>query len=211
MNTIKLIENTRQIHPDIDIYYFGWNDSEIEKYKNNYQGNFLGGDRDAKLEIFDGLGKHFYAIFKGYPECGGSELDLQNKKIDYLVFKDGNRVLLNVFGKLYRFLIDEKLSLSTEQFDSFFKSVMYPNSYIPSLSSSEYELMVFAESQIIAISWDKICWKYTQDNADIYDFELLSIDNNILRIHHRNHLLIGEEIMCFNVQTGDLIKCSAVI
>ena len=120
--------------------------------------------------------------------------------------------MLNVFGKLYRFLINEKSSLSTEQFNDFFKSVMYPNSiFLPCLHQNMNLKTVFAESQIVAISWDKICWKYTQDNADIYDFELLSIDNNILRIHHRNHLMIGEEIMCFNLQTGDLIKCSAVI
>ena len=80
MNTIKLIENTIQIHPDIDIYYFGWNDSEIEIYKNNHHANFLGGDRDAKLEIIDSNGNHFYAIFKGYPECGGNELDFPEIK-----------------------------------------------------------------------------------------------------------------------------------
>lgn len=175
MSSIKSISYSDMVST-IDTYYLGWPADKLTALKKQYQAKYYGDIDDARFEIVDDEGEIYYAIFR----TAADEWTV-NKAKDYLLSKDQNRVLLNVGGKLYRFLIKEKILLSTACYDEIigndFDKV---NSwYFHSIAAPSHEVMVVVDNEgIAAINWDKILWRYEFELTYCGNLELVSIKDN---------------------------------
>ena len=207
MIPIKLISSSDIIQSDIDICYFGWTKVELDKciadFKQNCHSIFYGSINDALFECIDERGIIYYAVFKG------SENDDAIKQNDYVVFKDNNRVLLNINGTIYRFLINQGKSPQNE---TFYREIPVNSYLFRSLSSDLYEVMIVADDEIIAaLKWEGVMWKHYLDYATALELIEIQNDRVITEIETHggltrlnNDLLESSCInrIFFNVKTG---------
>lgn len=169
----------------MDIYHFGWSNDELAAYIKQYQSIYYGSINDAQFDITDDEGNVYYAIFRSPAE---DEWFVRKSK-DYLLFKDQNRILLNIGGKLYRFLIKERKILTDACHDGVICNEFgKPNSpYFHSLTSPERELMVVVDCEgIAAINWQEVLWKQNFEWSDCGHLELLSINGSYVTAKYEN-------------------------
>lgn len=207
MSTIKPITH-REINPSIHTYYVGWSAEELEAYGNQYQTQYYGSLQDARFEITDNQGNISYVIFRA-PEI--DESFKASTSQDFLLFKDNNRVLLNITGKLYRFLINEKKALD----DSCYQGIIgndfddIASYYFHSLVSPSHELMIVVDCEgIAALTWDRILWKHDFERAASGYLNLLSISGDDVAAKYESP---GNPdcLLSFNLQTGEE-KCEII-
>jgi hypothetical protein len=200
MSSIKLITYV-DINPSIHTYYIGWSEEELEAYDNQYQTQYYGSTQDARFEITDDNGNVSYAIFRS-PEI---DEKISPPSQDVLLFKDQNRVLLNITGKLYRFLINEKKVLDDSCFqgilcNDFDEPISY---YFHSLVSPPHEIMIVVDNEgIAALTWDHILWKHNFESASRGYLNLLAISGNEVTAKYESP---GDPdcLLSFNLQTGE--------
>jgi len=173
MAHIELIDTT-SVDATLPRYYFGYSNSEVEKYQRDYQKIFLGVPEDLGFEIWDGYHEHYYVVFRGSDH---SDYELCHTEKNFLIFNDKNRMLLNLFGKLYRYNISNHTVLSNDIYgfrsgsDHLYQSFSFP----------EYELMVFIDFYgITAINWENIVWQHDIIGALDCDFTLTEVQDNQL-------------------------------
>lgn len=200
MSTIRAISYA-DIANSIDIYYFGWPDDELVIFREQYQSKFYGSVNDARFEIIDDAGNIYYAIFRTPAE---DEWFVKKSK-DYLLFNDQNRVLLNIGGKLYRYLIKERKVLDNSCYTGIicndFKKPKSP--YFHSIVSFDHEIMLIIDSEgIAAINWNNILWKQKFEWADCGHLELSSIEDNQVVATYEDSFEDKEYSISFNLLTG---------
>lgn len=199
----------------LDIYYFGWPQSEIDKYPQQYQSIYYGSTYDGLFELTDNEWVSYYAVFKNF-----AEYEVAIKSHDYLLFKDNNRVLINIGGKLYRFLINERKILEA---DNHYHPIKCNNEtgeksiYFHSISSAIHEIMIVVDNEgISALNWDGVLWKHKLDWAASGYLTLIAINGNDVITEYDNIVFGGNSginnyldldscgpyRLIFNIQTG---------
>lgn len=174
MSIIKPIDYADIVN-SIDVYHFGWSEGELAVYRKQYHSEYYGNINDSPYEIIDEEGNIYYAIFRSAAE---DEWFVRKSK-DYLLFKDKTRVLLNIGGQLYRYLIKEKRLLNNLCYEGIiYNDYGKPNSpYFHSISSPSHEIMIIVDRDgIAAINWEGILWRGKFEWAHCGHLELLSID-----------------------------------
>lgn len=200
MSSIKLITYD-SILTSVDVFHFGWHQDEIAKQANKYQAKFFGSLDDACFEIIDQLGSIYYAVFRTAAE---DEWFVKRAK-DYLLFKDQNRVILNIGGKLYRYLIEEKEVQNNSCYDGIicnaFGKVNSP--YFHSITSPNHDLMVIVDREgIAAIDWNHILWKHQFEWSDCGHLELQSVDDTHVNAVYEDCFEGNIYSISFNLQNG---------
>lgn len=200
MSSLKPITYV-DIVSSIETYYFGWSEEELAAYERQYQTRYYGAVQDARFEITDDQGNLFYAIFRS-PDI---DEQIAPPSYDTLLFKDQNRVLLNIKGKLYRFLINEKKVLE----DSCYKEILcndfndIESYYFHSLVSAPHEIMVVVDNEgIAALTWDTVLWKHNlEESASRGLLKLLSLSGDEITAHYEDPGS-PDRLLLFNLQTG---------
>jgi hypothetical protein len=176
MSTIKPI-NYADIVNSLAAYHFGWSEDELATYIKEYQSKYYGNVNDARFEISDNEGNVYYAIFRTPAE---DEWFVKKPK-DYLLFKDQNRILLNIGGKLYRYLIKEKEVLNNSCYDGIICNAYgkLNSPYFHSMSSVMHEIMIIVDKEgIAALNWDGVIWKLKFEWAASGYLELTELNDN---------------------------------
>jgi len=200
MSTIKLM-NYDNIINSIEVYCFGWSKDELADYIRQYQSKYYGSSYDGQFEITDDQGNIYYAIFR---TAADNEWFVYKPK-DYLLFKDQNRVLLNIGGKLYHYLISEKKILDNISYEGIicndFGEANSP--YFHSITSSKHELMIIVDREgVSAINWDNILWKQLFDGLDCGHLALQSIDEDYVYAMYDDYIVGKFYHVVFNLQNG---------
>lgn len=186
----------------IDVHYYGLNECDIDKFTSDYQSNYYGNDDDACFEIYDNTGALYYAVFKNFAHYPAAK-----KSKSYLLFNGNNRVLINVGGMIYRYLIEDKKILPH---DDLYQSVMQNDAskersmYFQSLASPENELMIIVDCEGIAcLNWEGVLWKKHIEWAYAGYLKLLFIENNCVITEYED-LSAGKdkERISFDIHTG---------
>lgn len=202
MSSIKLITDF-DIENSVAICYFGWQPEELVSLTKQYQSKYYGSVNDACFEIIDEAGVAYYAIFRTAAE---DEWVVRKSK-DYLLFKDQNRVLLNIGGKLYRYSIKERKVLDNTCYEGIFcNDIDEPISrYFHSISSVQHEVMIVVDQAgIAAINWDGILWRHNFESAAYGYLELLSIsENKIIAKYDNAPMGGGLYAISFDLETGN--------
>lgn len=188
----------------MDVYHFGQSKDEIAAYRKQYQSEYYGNTHDARFEMIDDKGTLYYAIFRSPAE----DEWIIKKSIDYLLFKDQNRVLLNVAGKLYRYLIKERKLLSDTGHAGIICNDIGQSlsPYFHSISSPIDEVMVIVDYEgIAAINWDTVIWKHAFEGADCGHLELLSINNDRIEAKYENYFEGKIYFILFDLHTGKYV------
>jgi hypothetical protein len=185
----------------IDIYHFGWSEDELAVYRKQYQSKYYGSANDARFEILDNEGVLYYAIFRT-----AADNEWVTKSKDYLLFEDQNRVLLNIGGKLYRYLIKEKKVLNTYCYDNKIASNDFGKSIslnFHSIIPSNHKIIVVVDCEgIAAINWDNVLWKHKFEWSDCGHLELLSADDTHVIAEYEDCSKGKLYYISFNLQDG---------
>ncbi len=155
MTEIKLI-NANDITFGYDIYYGGWSDDELKKYKDDYQARFLGNAIDFRLEVIADDLESYYVI------CRAGE-SYKNQR-QFFIEEAKFIAVINVNGNIYRFDLAEKKFLD----HNCYEKVLFDNtqnkgsisSYLTTAISPYANIMIVVDDEgISAIDWNKVLWK----------------------------------------------------
>lgn len=155
MTEIKLI-NENDITFGNNIYYGGWSDDELKKYKDDYQARFLGNANDFRLEVIADDLESYYVI------CHAGE-SFKNQ-CQFFIEEAQFIAVINANGNVYRFDIVEKKFLD----HSCYKEVLFDNTqnkgnispYLTAEISPYITIMIVVDNEgISAIDWNKVLWK----------------------------------------------------
>jgi hypothetical protein len=200
MSTLKLV-NYQDMQNSIETYHFGWLQEELNQHIKLHQSVYYVDVNDACFEIMDDEGRCYYAIFRNV-----AKYEVALKAKDYFLLKDGNRILLNIGGKLYRFLINERKLLSE---NNPYQKIKCNNAneensiYFHSISSAAHEIMIVVDNEgIAAINWDNVLWKHSFPDATSGDLELIIIMNNEVLAKYQSIYGNKPRLISFNIQTG---------
>lgn len=201
MSAIKCI-NYANIDNSRDIYYFGWAEDELSVWRKQYQSKYYGSVNDAGFENIDDEGNIYYIIFRTPAEDDW----FVNKTKNYLVFKDQKRMLINVAGQLYRYLINEKKLLNNSCYEGITcNSYSEANSpYFHSISSAVHEIMVVVDNEgVAAINWNGILWGHKFEWAYSGYLELTKFhESEVIAEYYDPTDSFSPYHLIFDIQTG---------
>jgi hypothetical protein len=180
MSEIKII-NKDEIPSNCDIYYGGWSDAELKKYKEDYQTRFLGNTQDFKLEIITDYVEPYYII------CRAGESS--KNECQFFIAEPQFTAVINANGNIYRFDIAEKKFLD----HSCYKEILFDNTqdkgnvspYLNAEVSPCSGIMVVVDNEgISAINWSKVLWKksYRWAYADYLQVVLITNTSVVIEI-----------------------------
>ena len=198
MSIVKHIDYAN-IDYSMNAYYFGWTKDELsalkKQYLSQYYSKYYGNSDDICFEITDNNGNIYYAIFRaGIPDT----YHVTNPK-SYLLFKDQNRLLINVGHQFYRFLIKENAILD----DSCYNGIICDSQYLSSKPLVLHEVMIIVDDEgIAAINWDGVLWKEEFYWASAGYLRLMPFDSNHISAEYYDPAKGCDYRLVFNMQNG---------
>jgi len=173
MSEIKIISKD-EIPLNHDIYYGGWSDAELKKYKEDYQALFLGNSEDCKLEVITDYSEPYYII------CRAGESF--HNQCRFFIEEPQSTAVTNANGNIYRFDIAERTFLD----HSCYQEILFDNTqdkgnispYLKTEISPYSGIMVVVDDEgVSAINWNKVLWKKKYHWAYADYLQVISITN----------------------------------
>ncbi len=201
MLEIKIIDKD-EIPVNHDIYYGGWSDAELKKYKEDYQARFLGNIEDIRLEVITDYSEPYYIIC-----CAGKSFKNQRQ---FFIEEAKRIIVINANGNVYRFDIAKKKFLDHSCYkEVFFDNTQNKGNISPYLTTevSSYRaiMLVIDDEGISAINWNKVLWKRKYDWAYADDLKILEITEKTVVVELDPPDGEREEIL-INIMSGSVIS-----
>lgn len=107
MGLIKRISSS-EINYTGDVYYFGWENEELNEFSRVYQHKYFGSLSDASYEVVTDDYESYYVIFRGCEDDESYYGMTRGIPTNYLLLDDQQQALIIVNGVLYRFHLEKK-------------------------------------------------------------------------------------------------------
>lgn len=159
------------------LYYFGYDKDYIQEKEKSYQTRFVGDKGDAYFKFTTDLGEEYIGIFKLQEYIQERTAHLFD---NFLLLNNKKQVIINVYGCIYRFQINEK---SCKNIVNYYPS---PCQFgCGARSSQEHQIMVLVSVEgLIALNWEKELWSKEYPYAYAGYLEILAITNEKVLIKY---------------------------
>lgn len=162
------------------VIYVGFEKDHLDRERQDHKSRklctpFYGKPGDALLRAYTSQGEEYILLFKGMED------DFLNRPMGFLCIEDEGRLIVNANGRIYRFLVDDKVLVN--KIDYILSPTDQAKYY--TLSSKQEKIMVLATKEgLTAITWKKELWEEKFISADAGNLELVEINNKHLFVKY---------------------------